>query len=303
MTNRTMKLVWVVSASVIAGTSIASILVSTAGAADECLAKPNNGTRPGQHWYYRLDRSSKRQCWYLREKDDASPQMAASAPPEKTPSLDRRNDSSMTRSTADAYAAVASPGGKLAGDAQNPAATQSPPDRKADGPDPSQGASPASEQSPVASRWPDSTDGLVPAIDRPASSSFAIASATPDPTADSGPEGSRNTADISSMAVSLQMLLLAALGALAFSGLMGGALYVVRTRRRPQHDDAPSRSPGWSPSDDAYRLYAPLREASRVVSPRGADARQVVDRMSRGDNGHEIAELLARFARQAEAER
>jgi hypothetical protein len=100
------------------------------------------------------------------------------------------------------------------------------------------------------------------------------------------------------------MLLLAAFGALAFSGLTGGAIYFARARRRPQADDATSRWPGWSPPDDAYRLYAPVRESRPVNSLRDADARPV-NRLTAGlsDNGQEIAQLLARFADQAEAER
>jgi hypothetical protein len=34
-------------------------------AADDCLAKPNAPSPPGQHWYYRLDRATHRECWYL----------------------------------------------------------------------------------------------------------------------------------------------------------------------------------------------------------------------------------------------
>ncbi|HEY4985625.1 MAG TPA: hypothetical protein VII39_03310, partial [Bradyrhizobium sp.] len=117
-----------------------------------------------------------------------------------------------------------------------------------------------------------------------------------------GPQASPNAADTSSNVVSLQMLLLAAFGALAFSGLTGGAIYFARTRRRP--DEATSRWPGWSPPDDAYRQYAPLRPATAVNSPRDAEARPV-ERLTGdlNDNGQEIAQLLARFTHQAQAER
>jgi hypothetical protein len=38
----------------------------TAGAAGECLSKPNAPAPQGQHWYYRIDRlNSNRQCWRL----------------------------------------------------------------------------------------------------------------------------------------------------------------------------------------------------------------------------------------------
>jgi hypothetical protein len=40
-------------------------LTSTVRAADECIVRPNSQPPQGQHWYYRTDRESKRQCWYL----------------------------------------------------------------------------------------------------------------------------------------------------------------------------------------------------------------------------------------------
>jgi hypothetical protein len=36
-----------------------------ASAADECIAKPTGAAPQGQHWYYRVDRATKQQCWYL----------------------------------------------------------------------------------------------------------------------------------------------------------------------------------------------------------------------------------------------
>jgi hypothetical protein len=34
-------------------------------AADECLTKPNTLAPQGSHWYYRIDRTTHRQCWFL----------------------------------------------------------------------------------------------------------------------------------------------------------------------------------------------------------------------------------------------
>jgi hypothetical protein len=47
---------------------VASFAASTStvrAADDECIVKPNSQPPQGQHWYYRTDRESKRQCWYL----------------------------------------------------------------------------------------------------------------------------------------------------------------------------------------------------------------------------------------------
>jgi hypothetical protein len=48
--------------------AVATIFIVTvqgARAADECLEKPNAPSPQGSHWYYRLDRTTNRQCWYL----------------------------------------------------------------------------------------------------------------------------------------------------------------------------------------------------------------------------------------------
>ena len=303
MTNRVTKLL-VAAAGVVACASIAPIVAGAAGAADDCLAKPKDGTPSGQHWHYRIDRSTKRQCWYLRDKDDASPQAAAPVPTEKNAALDRKNESVLTSSTADAFAALSSPRARLDGRTQIPAVTQTPsPDAIYE--QDSSRDNPTGEQSPVASRWPDPTGVLSPTNDRPAVSSLAVASATSEPTAEAatGDAGGAPTVDTPSPAISLHTLLLAAFAALGFSGLTGGAIYVARGRRRPQPDDATSQGMGWSPPDDHYRLYAPHRQARPVTSPRGADTHPV-DRPTGGtENGQEIAQLLARFANQAGAGR
>jgi hypothetical protein len=39
--------------------------VQASRAADECIEKPNAPAPQGSHWYYRIDRATNRQCWYL----------------------------------------------------------------------------------------------------------------------------------------------------------------------------------------------------------------------------------------------
>src|SRR4051812_962125 len=220
MMYRVTKLLLVVSTSAIAGASMAAF-VNTAGAAEECLAKPKDRAPQGQQWRYRLDRGTKRQCWYLRGKDDASSQAAASAPSEKSASPDRKNEPALTRSTADAYAALSTSGTWPEGGSKAQAVTQTPSvDAKIGQQESPQQESVTNDQSPVASRWPDASSVLSPAIERPAPSSFAVASTAPDPTADATTAGGETAPAVdTSSTVSLQMLFLVAFGALAFSGL------------------------------------------------------------------------------------
>jgi len=51
-------------------------------AADDCLSKPNAAAPEGSHWYYRLDRATRRECWYLGpEGRKVRPQQSGDAQP------------------------------------------------------------------------------------------------------------------------------------------------------------------------------------------------------------------------------
>jgi hypothetical protein len=47
--------------------SLATVVVNVEAshAADDCLAGPNAAAPQGGHWYYRVDRTTHRECWYL----------------------------------------------------------------------------------------------------------------------------------------------------------------------------------------------------------------------------------------------
>src|SRR5258708_20234529 len=85
MPNRSAKFVAALFASILAGatfTSVTDIHAQAAAAADNCLTAPKDKTPAGSHWYYRLERGTKRQCWYLRDENDKS---ARAAPPDSSP--------------------------------------------------------------------------------------------------------------------------------------------------------------------------------------------------------------------------
>ena len=75
-------------------TAVAAALVVAFGAAipadapalaDDCLAGPKWAAPQGSHWYYRLDRNTRRKCWYLgvqgQKTQRAAPQAAKRTPP------------------------------------------------------------------------------------------------------------------------------------------------------------------------------------------------------------------------------
>jgi len=101
MSNRSVKFVPAILAGIVAGAHLATMtdlraqVITTAAeaatqatlaAADSCLSAPKGATPSGSHWYYRIDRVTRRQCWYLREEaDSADDKFARAAPPASAP--------------------------------------------------------------------------------------------------------------------------------------------------------------------------------------------------------------------------
>ncbi|MBV8699412.1 MAG: hypothetical protein JO052_16370, partial [Bradyrhizobium sp.] len=71
MTGRATRLALGALTWIVAGASVELMQPRFAGAADECLAGPNKQSPAGHHWFYRVDRSTKRHCWYLGDMDRA----------------------------------------------------------------------------------------------------------------------------------------------------------------------------------------------------------------------------------------
>jgi hypothetical protein len=114
MRNRATKLLWAILGVGFAGLTlpaVADTLQEQDKALQEpdkgCVAAPDGPATPGSRWYYRVDRETKRHCWYLRNDAQgvaqfatASADPAAAAPPLNTPVPVRR-------SVADAGAEIA----------------------------------------------------------------------------------------------------------------------------------------------------------------------------------------------------
>jgi hypothetical protein len=52
--------------------------------ADDCLAKPNATAPQGSHWYYRVDRMTRRECWYLGPEGKVRPPARQDASPARS---------------------------------------------------------------------------------------------------------------------------------------------------------------------------------------------------------------------------
>jgi hypothetical protein len=64
------KLTFVPSVLALALASISWVTsTGAARASEKCLTAPNAPAPPDEHWYYRTDRATNRQCWYLASRD------------------------------------------------------------------------------------------------------------------------------------------------------------------------------------------------------------------------------------------
>jgi hypothetical protein len=316
MTNLAVKFLLAVSAGIVASTPIAMIPLSTAGAAEECLTTPKDETPPGKHWYYRIERGTKRHCWYLREEGETSSQAATSTPARRAaPEVAPDRETKLARSAADAHAELPLPQTLVEAELKTPATSVDPrgAEQKL-----SNNASPETAQSPVASRWPEPTGVFSSATERPISPSFVVASAAPDTNLDASadtdltpkvPPVAPTKVETSAMVTpaSLQMLLLGTFGAIAVLSLTGSAIYLMaRMRRRPQRYTS-LNPPEWPTEEPTNHTGIPpwlepmtVNSTRRIDPGRDAGA-QSLDRQL-GDNAREIEQLLARFANRAQAE-
>ncbi|HEX9214300.1 MAG TPA: hypothetical protein VF901_27625 [Bradyrhizobium sp.] len=267
MGNRTARFISTLVASIVAGAPLAAVsqdapsqpaATSTANAASDCLASPKGAAPEGQHWYYRLERSTKRQCWYVRAEGGKT------ATTTQTANSAQQPDSPAPQSVQDAHAEYIAPQSGAAQPATAPQAASTTADSNA-------------QQPAVAARWPDAAMAAAAPAPQP-----AAAPATSDARPGAKPAASPAPVTLAAADApadkptgSLQMLLLVIGGALALAGLLASIIYrfaggrvripagdrrVNWDHREPQqHDD--SRAP-WL---DAAPARAPRAERPRPV--------------------------------------
>jgi hypothetical protein len=303
MPNQAAKFVSAIFASLLAGAAFATISHGTADAAEDCLAGPKGQTPEGSHWYYRIDRATKRHCWYLRDEGE---KLAQSAPPATAwparPTVAKaetamQTETAMQRSVADARAefsaqthfeqpkrgdepAMAVPAGTATWD--NYGATPPP--------------HAATPESVVASRWPDASAASVPAGPAPVRPDVMAAVSPPAPALPPTAIAAGAAADASSQAptYSVQMQLAALMAALAFAGLLVSAIFKFAGPKRPARQNLRARRhPGtiWEPTDDDRIVLE-----TDVPARRSGFARDV----GRRDNANDrVAEFFSQLSRRA----
>jgi len=125
MSNRAAKFVSALFAGLLAGANFTAVAENAAKPADSCLSGPQGAVPAGGHWYYRVDRATKRHCWYLGDEKDktaaATPQDAAAstaapaavaAPATNPLPFPPQANASVPKSIADAHAELPAPQGR-----------------------------------------------------------------------------------------------------------------------------------------------------------------------------------------------
>jgi hypothetical protein len=319
MTNLAVKFLSAVSVGIVASAPIAMIPLSASGAVEECLTTPKDETPAGKHWYYRSERGTKRQCWYLRDEGETSSQTTTSRPAWRAaPEVAPDRAAKLARSAADAHAELPLPQTLVEADVNISPTTPAPSvDPRGAGQKLPKNASPETAHSPVALRWAEPTGLSSSDTERPLSPSFVVASGAQDFNSNASaetdltpnvPPVAPTKVETSGMGTpaSLQMLLLG----IAVSWLTGSAIYLMaRIRRRSQRNikwNLPA-SPTEEPTN--HTGIPPWHEPMIVNSTRRRDPDRDAggqslerQRSGLGDNAREIEQLLARFANATHAE-
>lgn len=309
MGNRTAKFISALIGSIIVGAPLAAVsqtapsapstastaTASTANAASDCLASPKGVAPQGQHWFYRLERATKRQCWYLRAegtKEGANATQSAQATADAPNAVPAR-----PQSVQNAHAEYFAPQTSAAASTQALAAAST---QQAPGTADANSAQPA-----VATRWPDAAPAS-PAPQPSPATAVAPAAASAQPSAQPAASPAPVTlaaadAPADKPTGSLQMLLLVSGGALALAGLLASVIYRFaggRVRgqtadRRVNWDhrqDDDSRAP-WH-TEPAPRVERPLPvdfDAVRVEAPQIAAFSDAIGRIAAQGRPIELA--------------
>ncbi|MCK1741844.1 hypothetical protein IVA80_13415 [Bradyrhizobium sp. 139] len=277
MGNRTAKFISALVGSIIAGAPLAAVsqnaptATSTANAASDCLAAPKGTAPQGQHWYYRIERATKRQCWYMRAeggKDSANAVQTAQASPDASAA---DSAAPQQRPVQDARAEYLTPQSNAV--PTTPNAPEKPVPMQ-------QAASPSAESAQlpaVATRWPDASIAATAPAPQPAPAPVA-APAPPSTKPSKSPAPvtlAAADATIDKPTGSLQMLLLVIGGALALAGVLASIIYrFAGGRGRVQTAD--HRRVNWdSREPHDHDGSAPWLHATPAAAPRAQQPRPV----------------------------
>jgi hypothetical protein len=306
MPNQNAKFVSAVVAGVLAGANFIPALNHSAHAEDSCLAAPNGQTPHGSHWRYRVERGTKRHCWYLRSESDAQSAAATPSAPASVPAKPVAPKATATAQDSVANARAELPWPQQPATTPAPSGQSAPAVAAAPAPDlptsdSGQSAAPATStattgdaadtsQSTMTSRWPDqpnanaSDDSSATTDDSNASlpplpattPASPPAAAAPPPAATAPPVAAADAASTASKPPgSMSMLLTIMISALALAGLVGGAILRFSGRKRADDEEEfdIDRRPAWDVEHTDHPLPYPAAPYAAQPHPLAAARR------------------------------
>ncbi|WP_375160030.1 hypothetical protein [Bradyrhizobium sp. RDT46] len=271
MGNRTAKFISALVSSIIAGLPLAAVSQNapngsgTATANADCLASPKGAAPQGQHWYYRLDRTTKRQCWYLRAAGDKDSAKAAQATQADTPSDSTASPQQTAQDARAEYLGARSDAAAKTPNAITPGAPTAPTAQQ-----PANQADSSAQPASVASPWPEVSAAPTAPEPQPATTMVtAVAQPKTKPSKSPAPPPPAAADGMTDKTGgSVQMLLLVIGGALALAGILASVVYrFARRRVRVQAaSDRRGHWDDWAPQDhDGSR--APWLGANSAAQP------------------------------------
>jgi hypothetical protein len=246
--------------------------------ADACLSGPKGPVPAGGHWYYRVDRATKRNCWYIGEDKnkaaraapkDSSATASASPPavPEAAVPVWPQQNINGRKSIADARAELTAPQARVE-ELSEPPTTGALPAAGAANSQAATAPDPASPSSPIASRWPESSGvssssapRLASAEPSPSLQTQSLQTQSPQTQSQQAPSLQDNATPAPQPAApvalaaadpspdrpseSMQMLLLTMAGALALAGITASLIFRFGRNRLVQPEIRDDRRAIW----------------------------------------------------------
>jgi hypothetical protein len=318
MPNRTAKFASAIFAGLLAGTPLTTISHSAAVAGDECLAGPNEKTPGSGHWYYRIDRATKRHCWYQRDEGEKPSQVASSNSAASARPVAPKPATAAQHSVADARAelpwqsrieqprrdrqvpAISADAavGEINPDVKPPVAEGQQPNVVSrwlgqSDTDPLNNPIFLTSPTPLAGPLPNGAAPISPIANKD-DPDTNVSAAPPTQPLPPPAAGQFAAAEPSSPTHSVQMLLAAILGALALAGVMGRAIFKFVGPRSPAKLRGRKRRGAIWKSADGGRTTSNAYSAADALPPR-PDFPRDLDEVD--DPGDRIAELLRDFSR------
>lgn len=324
MSNRAVAPVFAVLLSSLASMALTTSTIAApaaddqtaTAAADDCLASPKTETPKGSHWFYRLEKGTKRKCWYLGDATSkAAKTSTATTPAPRNPEPDAgKKPTAMQPVVANARAEMtaAQPSQASADDAKlNESIWPPMPDQSAnaasnDTSEADSATADAGQQTAVSSanaqnwnisqRWPDqnsaTTSGASSDKTRPSATPAAQTSTPPTSTTDKTTAAAANSGILSNTTPMLIIMLVAALIFAAIAGRM-----IIKYANRGSQKKRSQRRDIWG---DYNKPEESATDAAFESAPPWTDFDERPLRAA-NDPSDEIEKLLSRAAKRSAA--